>query len=147
MVARFETTGAVSLLTNFKIGHASSEQFMLYYVNRVTWYERSFDGGGFVPETSPTVASGIGGIGVTYFFKRSVPSVLVHGGGGLAAYTLPFEDGTNDWSGYGLWFGGGYEFSRHWTFDVGVGITFDDPRLTSSVGLNSAGVSVNYLAY
>ena len=70
-----------------------------------------------------TAASGVGGLGVTYYFNSLAPSAYyVDAGIGLATWTYPFfdQEGAGATYGPGLLLGAGKEFARHWTMDVDV---------------------------
>jgi hypothetical protein len=138
-----ETKG--SLLTDFKIGLGTSEQFLLYYCSHVTWFSIE---NVFLEDV--TIANGIGGIGVTYFTQPFAPSPFIHGGVGIASWATPFESNSDTWTGFGMWIGGGYEFSRHWVveFTLGHGVpSKTEGGLKAETKASTVGVSINYLAY
>jgi hypothetical protein len=111
-----------SFQTNFKIGYAPSEQMEIYYFSH-----QAFFGMENILRNNVTIASGVGGAGVTYFFKTQVPSFFIAGGIGMAMWALPFESNADTWTGFGLTASGGYEFSRHVSFEVGI--TYGEPSL------------------
>nr|MBN2276278.1 hypothetical protein [candidate division Zixibacteria bacterium] len=116
-----------SFLSNFKIGYAPSNQLMVYWLSNVAWYgidtsvEMYYDGDkeSYLPYNDVTLLSGVGGIGVTYFFRPKAPSIFVTAGAGLSAMSLPFE-GTDTRTGLGISGGIGYEFARNWCLEASV---------------------------
>jgi len=154
-----ETETKPGLLTDFRIGFGPSDQLLLYYFNHVTWF--SIEN---VLSQDVTIANGVGGIGISYYFtpKKTdggrehlefspfTPAWFISGGLGLSSWATPFEEGSETWSGFGLWFGGGYEFSRHWSVELTIG--HGNPSKTSGgfkAESNSTtfGVSITGLAY
>jgi hypothetical protein len=103
----------VGVATDFKIGYAWDNSWAIYYTSKVSWFGMENTYGKDV-----TIASGQGAAAVTHWFKPQVPSWFVAGGLGYSTWSLPFEDNAPDtWIGPGLFMGGGYEFSRHWSFE------------------------------
>ncbi len=98
------------IMSDFKIGYAPNDLVEIYWMNKVSWF--GVDGG---YGDDFTVANGLGGLGVTYFFKPVAPSAFVTGGIGFSSWAYPLEDNPPDpWYGIGLSVGGGYEFAPHW---------------------------------
>jgi hypothetical protein len=134
-----ETTGAVG--TSFKIGHAPTDQLLLYYTNDVAFFR----------ETSPfgsdeLNAVGMSGLGATYFFQPAAPAFYVNGGLGIAARrSISLEDGTEApaITGWGLSVGGGYEFARHWLLDGDLVVG----RLDGGLNTSSLRVGIVWLLY
>jgi len=140
-----ESETKASVLTDFKIGLGTSEQFLLYYFNHVTWFsiENIF-------ANDVTIANGVGGIGMTYFFKPAGPGAFIEGGLGLSTWALPFEDDADTWNGFGIWLGGGYEFSPHWMVEGTLGYgnpSESESGVKAETKASTIGVSVNYLGY
>jgi hypothetical protein len=99
----------VGLITDFKIGYAPDNTWAIYYTSKVSWFgmENTFG-------DNVTVSNGLGAVAVSYWFKPQAPSPFLAGGIGYSTWSLPFEDDPPDtWTGFGLFAGGGYEFSRH----------------------------------
>ena len=88
--------------TDFKIGYAPTDQFLIYYSAKAAF-----------PQATDYDAVGVSGFGVTYMTRPTSPSFFVTGiAGESARATLE----SRDWSvGRGLGVGGGYEFKRHWS--------------------------------
>ena len=110
--------------TDFKIGAGLNEQVQLYWSAKVAFFsvgEMTFT----VPELDQeaeadidaTVAHGIGGLGITYFFQPVAPSPYIVGTIGFSSWQTPFESGSPTWIGFGLAVGMGYEFAPHWSVE------------------------------
>jgi hypothetical protein len=103
----------VGVITDFKIGYAWDNSWAIYYTSKVSWFGMENALGNNV-----TIANGLGAAAVTHWFKPQAPSGFVAGGLGYSTWNLPFEDNAPDtWVGPGLFMGGGYEFSRHWSLE------------------------------
>ena len=98
-----------ALQTNFMIGLGATEQVLIYYSNRVSWFgiENVFG-------DNVTIMDGLGGVSVAYYFQPTAPSPFILGTVGLSIWDAPFEEGSEAWYGGGFGIGGGYEFSRHY---------------------------------
>jgi len=130
------------LQTAFRIGGAPSEQVAIYYFNDVSWFSMENALGSDV-----TVASGVGGAGVTYYLAPTSPSFYFGAGIGLGTWMLPFESDSDIWSGFGLGGLAGYEFARHWSVEVMVnygepGKTEFGVEVTSKVTTFKAAIAV-----
>ncbi len=93
---------AFAIGTDFKIGYAPTDQFLIYYSAKVAFTQAmDYD------------AVGISGFGVTYMTRPTSPSFFVTGIAGEGARaTLE----SRDWGvGRGLGVGAGYEFKRRWS--------------------------------
>lgn len=133
------------LVTSFIIGGGLSPNVLLYYINKVSFFsiENVFG-------NSVAIASGVGGLGVTYYFSPKAPSAFLASGLVAASWAAPFEEGTEWWFGPGILFGAGYEFSPHWSIgaDVAFGWPSDEEfgiKATSNVF--SLMVTFNGIAY
>ena len=107
--SNFSFTGDPSVVTDFKIGYAASDQLLLYYRNIAT-FANDF------PKSVLTLS----GFGTKYMFSPTSPSGYVNGAVGVAAGGyIDFGEGTfsNLDSGVGFSLGGGWEFARH--FSIG----------------------------
>ncbi|MEE9554152.1 MAG: hypothetical protein V3W18_07610 [candidate division Zixibacteria bacterium] len=139
-----ESSGAI--MSDFKIGFGASEQLEIYYVSKVAWF-------GVVDlyNNEITVSSGVGTFGLTYNLKPTVPTYYISGGLGISSWSFPFEDPAPDsWLGFGMFVGGGYEFSRH--YSVSLDILYGNPSdsegaLTASASVTSVKLTINALAY
>jgi hypothetical protein len=98
-----------AVMTDFKIGFAPENTWAIYYTSKVSWFGMTNALGNNV-----TIANGLGALAGSYWFKPQAPSPFIAGGLGYSTWALPFEDNPPDtWMGFGLFAGGGYEFSRH----------------------------------
>jgi len=103
----------VGVMTDFKIGYAPDNSWAIYYTSKVSWFGMTNALGSDV-----TIANGLGAVAVSYWFNQQAPSPFIAGGIGFSTWSLPFEDNPPDtWMGAGLFAGGGYEFSRHWSIE------------------------------
>jgi len=111
--------------TDFRIGGGITEQFTLYYVNRLAWFGVSDE----VWIKNFTAAFGVGLLGASYYFKTAAPSWYVLGSIGTSSWLFPFEGDTGSAGGFGLSAGVGYEFTKYWAFEgtVNWGQPKDDP--------------------
>lgn len=87
-----------------------------------------------------TVASGVAGIGATYYFNPTAPSWFLSGGLGYSSWLVPFEaqslyyydyyyEGNtmqDSRFGLGLFIGGGYEFTKH--LNVEMDLCWGNPK-------------------
>ena len=102
--------------TDFRIGGGfKGEKLMLYYWNIVNWF-----GMDNVLGEKVIITSGITGLGLSYYFKPTSPSLYMNGGVGVSIWAAPFEADTEAWYGFGFMGGLGYEFSPHWSVECGV---------------------------
>ena len=108
-----ENKGAFA--TDFRIGGGFSNQFLLYYVSRVSWFNITN-----VFDNSVTIASGVGGLGVTWYTASAGPSWFVSGLLGFANWSAVFENDSGGQNGFGVSGGGGYEFSSHWSIEASL---------------------------
>jgi hypothetical protein len=93
---------AFAVGTDFKIGYAPTDQFLIYYSAKAAFTQATdYD------------AVGVSGFGVTYMTRPTSPSFFVSGiAGESARATLD----SRDWGvGRGLGVGAGYEFKRRWS--------------------------------
>ncbi len=133
-------------MSDFKIGFGASEQLEIYYASKVSWF-----GITNALNNKVTISSGVGTFGLTYNLRPIVPTFYVSGGLGFSTWSLPFEDPAPDsWLGFGMFVGGGYEFSRH--YSVSLDILYGNPSdsegsLTVSASVTSVKLTINALAY
>jgi hypothetical protein len=119
--------------TDFRIGGGITEQFTLYYANRLAWFGVSDE----VWVKNFTAAFGVGLVGASYYFKATAPSWYILGSIGTAAWLFPFEEDTGTAGGFGVSGGVGYEFARHWAFEgtVNWGQPKDDPLTINALAV------------
>ncbi|MEW5993571.1 MAG: hypothetical protein AB1744_04155 [Candidatus Zixiibacteriota bacterium] len=112
MKATSDRENKFAFMTDFMIGAGASEQVLIYYFNKVSWFSLEN-----VLGENVTIANGVGGAAVRYYFNLTAPSPYVFGGIGLSTWDAPLEEGSDAWYGFGLMFGGGFEFSPHWSVE------------------------------
>ena len=139
-----------TLITELKIGHGLTDQFLLYYTSRISWLPLQH----FANDI--TVANGAAGMGFMFFPLRRIGLYLV-GNIGLATLVtwqppLTLENARQ--TGVSVSGGIGYEFFSHWSIDFTVNAgsatmtSVDDPReiaLTNEIVTFS--VNLSMLAY
>ena len=135
-----------ALVTELKIGHGLSDQFLLYYTSRISWLPLQH----FTKDTM--VANGAAGVGFMLFPIRRIGLYLV-GNIGLATlvtWQLPLTLENARQTGVSVSGGIGYELFSHWSIDFTVNagnakmtsvddlseVIFNDEILTFSVNLN-----------
>ena len=135
-----------ALVTELKIGHGFSDQFLLYYTSRISWLPLKHF------YKYPMIANGAAGIGLMYFPFRKRDLYLV-GNIGLATLVtwqppLTLENARQ--TGVSVSGGIGYEIFSHWSIDFTANfgnatttrvddpseIAFTDEIVTFSVNLN-----------
>ena len=123
--------------TYFKIGYAPSNTLEIFYSSRISWWsDRSL------------LWLGLGAVAFTLYFDNiSETGWFVSGGIGHSNMSeFNFSTSSVSRSGFGLFGGAGYEFSKHWTVEVDLqySAVTDDRRDTDSFGVL---VTVNVLAF
>ena len=106
-----ETKG--TFVTDFRIGGAFNENWMLYYDNQVWWGSAEFKSG------TQTFALGIGLVGLSYYFTAGAPSWYLVGSVGVSTFGPSDDYGAQ--SGFGISGGAGYEFAPHWSAEAVIG--------------------------
>jgi hypothetical protein len=128
-ISNRESKGAFN--TDFRIGYASSEQFALFYDNKVAWF--SFTN---AYNDDVIVSSGATAIGISYYLTQFTSSTYITGGIALASWSLPFEDNAPDpWQGFGIYGGVGHEFARHLSAELNL--VYGNP------GIDEDGISIS----
>jgi hypothetical protein len=95
------------LATTLKIGGGISNQFLLYYSNRVV----------FLSEDSYQFAQGMSAIGFSVFLEPSGPSFFFSGEVGMGAWSS-LESGGGSESGLGLTVGAGVALTPHFLVEA-----------------------------
>jgi hypothetical protein len=124
-------------LTNFKIGYAPSNTLEIYYVSKVSWWG----------ESNITFVLGLSAVAATFYLDNATETGWsISGGLGLTAMYAPFEEGSGSSNGFGLFAGGGYEFSSHWNVELDL---LYSATTEGEVDIHSFGVqlTINVLAY
>ena len=101
--------------TNFKIGGAPSNQMVVCWSAKVSWFSMLN-----ALNDDITITAGTGTLAIIYFMEPSSPSWFITGGVGYSTWDTPFEEDSEAWTGTGLFAGGGYEFSKHWNIEAGL---------------------------
>jgi len=112
---------------DLKIGGGPSNQVLVYYTNRVLWWE---------PEGySQKLVTGMSAVGVSYFLQPQAPSFFFSGALGLGVFTNSDFDDPD--SGIGFTIGVGFEFSRNYIIEftfMHAGLDMDsgwDPAISN----------------
>lgn len=127
-----DSESGMGIQTDFKIGYAPSDYVQIYWSSKVAWFSQEVDllschynNYGIlecrkVGSEDYTVAHGIGGLGITFYLQPVAPCFFFTGVIGFSTWAYPFEDDPETWSGFGIAFGGGYEFSPHWSVEANI---------------------------
>lgn len=116
--------GKIGLETDLKIGYGFTNQFQVFYTNKVNF--STYDDAGYSHDESGLSLHGLSAIGANYYFSPLAPSFFVGGGVGLASHGDISTDSEHDSdssesnSGAGFYISGGYEFARHWNVELAV---------------------------
>jgi hypothetical protein len=144
-VITFDRENSIAFWTNFKIGYAPNDQFMILYSNVVPWFKMVNIYGDDV-----TIISGVMGPKVLYFINPYQPSFFFGGGLGLAYWDAPFEDDLDRRTSFGLVLEAGYEFSR--SVNVSFHILYGNPSktesgITAETNFLNFGATINWMGY
>ena len=125
------------LASSLNIGYNFTEQMGVYYVRNASWYT--------TPNTDKLFASGISGIGATYFFKPEQKTFY-------ASVVLGFGDHTNvDDSasevGVGFMATVGYEFAAHWQGEISLLKTSIEDDYDEELDTTTVQFLINYSWY
>jgi len=101
------------LHSDFKIGYAPSNQFLIYWMSNVNWFSIENILGDNI-----TIANGVGGIGFSYYFSPADKSAYFRAGVGASTWMAPFDSDIDTWYGLGVVGGFGYEFAKHWSIEA-----------------------------
>ncbi len=114
---KFDAYGTnIALHIDFRVGGGfKGDKFMLYLWSVGNWFsiENYYDPDDPDDPEDNFIINGIGGLGVSYYFKPTSPSLYINAGIGIARW-----DGLQP--GVGAMGGIGYEFTRHWSVECGV---------------------------
>lgn len=105
-----------TFVTDLKVGHGISDQFLLYYSNRITWFPLS----NLYSDTM--IVNGTAGLGMMVYPLSSADFYLVASGGlaVLITYQPPFILEKARQTGLAVSGGIGYELLPHLTIDFSV---------------------------
>ncbi len=128
---------SVGLATSFKIGYGFTKQFLLYYINDVSWYGYDND------PNDDTYTNGLSGVGVSYYLQEDSP-YYVMGSVGIGSF-VNFSESEGE-TGSAFMVGAGYEFAPHIQAELAYLYTSIDE---SNVALTTDTVklTVNYMWY
>lgn len=98
--------------TDFRIGYAPSNQAMIYYTNKITWFSMENALG-----SNEIFVNGVGLLGVSYYMQPTHPSIYLTGTLGVSTWGI-MDDINNAWNGFGLGAGFGYEFTKYWSVEA-----------------------------
>ena len=139
--------------TDFKIGFAANRQILVYWSARVSWfadkigtlYYNYSSGSYYMVAKDATFASGVGGVGISYYLRPTLPSLYFTGTLGYASFGTPFDDYDTEY-GVGGAAGIGYEFAPHWTVEAIVvyGRTTHKDLATNALSLKA---TINLLSF
>ena len=92
------------------------------------------------------IINGIVGLGVSYYFKSTSPSLYINAGRGISMWESILRFGVGRMGGIG------YEFTRHWSVECGVMWgknmeAFDPFSRTIKVDSLAISLSIIYIAY
>ncbi|UCD94458.1 MAG: hypothetical protein JSU69_11980 [Candidatus Zixiibacteriota bacterium] len=137
-----------AFFSDFKMGYAPNNKLMIYWLSKGAW--AGTDTSAIDPEQEDvTTLAGVGGLGITYFFRPEAPSLFVTTGVGFAAWSLPFKD-SDSWTGFGFAGGLGYEFATNWNIAASLlwGKSKSDETFQNSEVDNLAfGLTINVIGY
>ncbi|MCF6243920.1 MAG: porin family protein [Sulfurovum sp.] len=125
------------LATSFKVGYGFTNQFALYYMNDISWFESENDPYGH------THSSGFSGISGSYYITESSP-IYVTAGVGIGTFSNFSELKVETGESYLL--GAGYEFSPH----VQVEATYHSNTIEEKnvdLSTDALKITVNYMLY
>jgi hypothetical protein len=146
------------VIVDVKIGYAPDNSLQVYWTGKSSFFKTSHYRYGMKPYFGDyEVFYGVWGPGCSYFFKPEAPSPFIAAGIGYSAWQeQAWEAGTKPkaYYGLGLFVGGGFEFSRHWSLEMYLslgkpgmeGLEVDTDELGVGTVL-SLRVSVNVLGY
>jgi opacity protein-like surface antigen len=137
-----ETDSRIVVPMNLKIGYAPSNTLEIFYIVKMEWWGKSGE----------TYSLGLLGAAFTLYLDNvSETDWFVSGGIGyasLAELYLPTGNSASpsNETGFGLFGGVGYEFSKHWTVEVDLlySSVSNDNSDTSAFGVL---VTVNFLEF
>ena len=135
-----------SLGYEWKIGYAFSNLVSSYFTHRGSFFSATGE-----DNEKVTVTSDLFGVGASCFFRPGAPSVFIAGGIGMTAWRTPFITEDNDRHGGGIFLGGGYEFSRHFSVEFGAfgGIAVSPPEEEADISYETTTlmITINALGY
>ena len=123
--------------TSFKIGYGFTNQFLLYYINDVSWY--GYD----KLANDDTYISALTGIGASYYPEEGSPYYLM-GAIGIGSIANISENVGERGSAFMI--GGGYEFSPHLNIEANyLATNIEENSVELSTG--ALRLTLNYMWY
>ncbi len=114
---KFDAYGTnIALHIDFRVGGGfKGDKFMLYFWSVCNWFsiENYYDPDDPDYPEDQLIINGIGGLGVSYYFKPTSPSLYINAGIGIAMWSA-IQPGVGAMGGIG------YEFFRHLSVECGV---------------------------
>jgi hypothetical protein len=134
----------IAIHTGFRIGGGfKGDRVMLYYLYDFTFFNKEYNhSGNFDRQTI-----GFTGLGVSYYFKPTSPSLYINAGIGVSLWFKQFETYPIPYPGPGAMGGIGYEFARHWSVECGVMWGRISPGLEDRWNLLAFSLSIVGIAY
>ena len=111
---KYSTTNNFSengFVSDFKIGGGINPQIVIYYTNRILFYQAGTD--------SETRISGMTGVGVSYFITPRTQTFFFSGALGVGSQRN-LEDDFASKTGTGFTLGAGFEFAPNWTIEASL---------------------------
>jgi len=132
-----DTTNTESgLATSLKIGYNFTEQFSVQYVRNASWYTPNDD----------LFASGIMGIGATFYFQPQAETWYISATAGVADLTNIDASASDTGGAFMLTIG--YEFSPHWQIEGSLlGSSIDNDYNDNTIDTSSVQFLLNYSWY
>ena len=121
------------VFTDFKIGAGIGDRTVLHYSGKQLWGK---DRGNPFFDMFPLVA-------LTRYTRADGPSTFWSVGAGVCIFVESLGSEVAGGGGPAAYVGGGYEFARHWSFEVGLNRTFLEERRD----LYGVTATLNALAY
>lgn len=123
-----------AFVTNFRMGHGFSEQFLLYYTSRITWLPLR----NLYKDTM--IANGTAGVGLTIYplYKSNFYLTGSVGLATLATWNPPTELEQARATGIAASVGIGYELFRHCSIDLTVNLGNASAKQIEQLRLNEA---------
>jgi len=114
-------SSSMGLSTDFTLGYAFTNRFILAYDNRVSWFlirDVDYDFGISTIDTDCLTVAGVSSLSLSFYFQETAPSIYLIGGAGLSSWDVPFVGDHKSSVGPGMFAGIGYEYSSHWSVEL-----------------------------
>jgi opacity protein-like surface antigen len=118
------TRTSFNLATNFNLGYGLTNQLIVSYMNRVSFIlDDILHGENYIYHyvNPPALTfAGITGVEFDYYFTENIKSPYVSFGSGISILNQPGVDDYLTQTGFGLSFGGGYQFTKRICIDLNI---------------------------